>query len=807
MSFVRHQCVCCAMWCVIAASIGHAQSPPTLSADIAAQSLTQALAAFAQQTGLQLIYVSAIAEAQQSNGARAGVSLSEALTRLLDDTGLRFEFLNPRTVRIYAAPTVLPTAGAASRMAQPIAQRRASFRPSTLEEVVVTAMRREERADTVPISMVVWTQEAMEASGVKGMDEIGALTPGVEFDFDKIIGAAGYTSMIIRGVRDLHGTTTGVYIDDARVPAARGDTFLRSFPWAFDLDRVEVLRGPQGTMLGQGTLGGAVRFIMKQPSLTTFTGLARGEFSTTARGAASYETGGAAGGPLVTDVLGYRISGWYRTDGGYVDRVDPFTGATVEANSNRQWGKSGRAALTWAPTSGVDVTPSFDYESFSIRDTPVFYWPLSNAKAGKLRNGSLVQQPYQGSYYLASVKLHAGLRVADLSAVTSYFHRTDAVTVDWSDSHAAILLGDLRQSTFSQELRLSSADPSATLIWIAGAFYSAERTHEVTRVITALGDVGNENATLIDQSQLEGFGQIGLRMSQRFIASAGVRIGRSRYDALNEVPRFFHAEAAEAWVTPRYSLSYQADEHSLFYLTIAKGYRGGGIYPAVPCGGPDVFPSDTLWSYELGAKADAVGGRVHIEPSLFQIRWNNRQPGFFVASCRYVGQPGSVVSNGFELAAQVIVTERVKTTLALAYTDTHHTQTIKAGNAVIVLEGDPLDVSSPWNATAAVEYRFGLMRGITVNLRAEDIFRSSNSRPSWVDNPASVLYVPGMRPDPSTNVLDLRGIVHWPDFDLALFVNNALDLGPTLGQFGNPPSGLATTLRPRTVGISATRRF
>jgi len=133
-------------------------------------------------------------------------------------------------------------------------------------------------------------------------------------------------------------------------------------------------------------------------------------------------------------------------------------------------------------------------------------------------------------------------------------------TVDWSDyppvdySHAAIFARRLRQSTFSQELRLSSADPSATLIWIAGAFYSAERTHEVTRVITPLGDVGNENATLIDQSQLEGFGQIGLRMSQRFIASAGCALGARDMMPLNEVPRFFHAEAAEAWVTPRYSL-------------------------------------------------------------------------------------------------------------------------------------------------------------------------------------------------------------------------------------------------------------
>src|SRR5256885_17145194 len=107
-----------------------------------------------------------------------------------------FRSLNPRTVRIYAAPTVVPTAGAASRMAQPIAQRRASFRPSTLEEVVVTAMRREERADTVPISMVVWTAAEMDASGVKGMTEIGYLTPGVEFDFDTIV-SSGWRSNLV----------------------------------------------------------------------------------------------------------------------------------------------------------------------------------------------------------------------------------------------------------------------------------------------------------------------------------------------------------------------------------------------------------------------------------------------------------------------------------------------------------------------------------------------------------------------------------------------------------------------------------
>jgi outer membrane receptor protein involved in Fe transport len=101
----------------------------------------------------------------------------------------------------------------------------------------------------------------------------------------------------------------------------------------FDLDRVEILRGPQGTLLGDNTQGGAIRFITNPPSLTSFTNLARAEWAATARGDQRYEVGAAAGGPLRTNVLGFRVSGWYRSDGGYVDRIDPSSGALVTADS------------------------------------------------------------------------------------------------------------------------------------------------------------------------------------------------------------------------------------------------------------------------------------------------------------------------------------------------------------------------------------------------------------------------------------------------------------------------------------------
>jgi iron complex outermembrane receptor protein len=825
MTALRNSLLLCLVWSVLAASASGAPPVPLLSADIGPQPVAEALVAFGRQTGLQLIYVSTIADTQQSKGARAGVTVSEALAQLLDGTGLRFEFLNARTVRIYAPPPLRQTMSQVASASERHAPRRTAVPGVALEEVIVTATRREERADQVPISMAVWTQEAMEASGVKGMTEIGALTPGVEFDFDSVASPGLYTNLVVRGVTDRHGTTTGVYIDDTPVPAARGDTFGRSFPWAFDLDRVEVLRGPQGTLLGQGTLGGAVRFIMSQPSLTTRTGLARTEFSTTARGDVSYETGAAVGGPLVTDFLGFRVSGWYRRDGGFVDRVDPFTGATVDGNANGQLSKSVRAALTWAPTGTVSITPSLSYSSFSLHDSPSFFTALSNPKAGELKNPVLAQQPFSDLFSLASIKVNTSLGIADFNAIASYFHRTVADAIDWgpddpvSYTDAATLAVDLKQTMFSQEARLTSANPNAALTWIAGVFYSSARKREASGIVPTLGPVEDQSATVIKQTQLEGFGQIGLRITESLTANAGLRLGRTSFDAVSVALSTVRVGAAETAITPRFNFSYHTDADSLFYATVAKGYRSGGVYPVVAgCNpAPAVFPPDTLWSYEIGAKRNLFGGRVHVEPSAFHIQWSNEQPDtLFYVPCTSSAYRSTAASNGFDVAAQALVTERVKVDLAIAFTDAHYTQTLKVGEAVILHRGDALGtpplVPSPWNVRASIEYRFVLPSGVAVDMRAEDMFHGRNPGPFSTENPASPFYDPRSRPDPSTNVLNLRTGVRWSSFDLALFVNNALDSQPTLTRRPTNPydpaaAVVATTFRPRTVGLSGTWRF
>ena len=233
----------------------------------------------------------------------------------------------------------------------------------------------------------------MDAAGIKGISEIAAVTPGVEYDYDTQFGPGILTTLGIRGIKsDIGAPTTGVYIDDVPIQW-RQSRFGNAYPVTFDLTRVEVLRGPQGTLFGAGAEGGAVRFITTEPSMTEFTGLYRAEVSQTEYRGPSFETGAAAGGPIVDGRVALRISAWYRDDGGYVNRINPFTGATVDSEANRASSRALRAAVVFAPTESLRITPALSYQSVGRHDSPIFYPYLSNPSAGAFNNGKLLRQP------------------------------------------------------------------------------------------------------------------------------------------------------------------------------------------------------------------------------------------------------------------------------------------------------------------------------------------------------------------------------------------------------------------------------
>jgi len=313
----------------------------------------------------------------------------------------------------------------------------------------------------------------------------------------------------------------------------------------------------------------------------------------------------------------------------------------------------------------------------------------------------------------------------------------------------------------------------------------------------------------IEQTQVAGFGQITLKVTKRLSASAGVWIGHSKHDSVDEhsEPEAFASRAhiSDTGTAPRFELSWQADERNLVYLIIAKGYGSGGFHPE-----PLPYPPDTLWSYEIGSKHDLFDGRLRLETSVFHIDWNNggSPAGYNSNFAETQPIPGKAVSNGFGVTAQTLVGEHAKAALSVAYTDAHLAQALTLDDGKpFVHNGDSLPVS-PWNVTASVERDFHVGVDVTASVRAEDAFRSAVGR-TYLDNPDSPLYLPSPT-DSLVNVLNLRAAVTWPHFEAAAFLSNALGSQPV--QSGRSAGVVlvgpkAVTLVPRTLSVSGTWRF
>jgi iron complex outermembrane receptor protein len=883
---VRRVLVCCTLGALVSDWTGDAHADPTVvAAAIARQPISEALDEFARRTGLQLVYVSDIARSRMSPGAPAGLGPAETLARLLDGTGLTFEFLNDRTVRIVASGAAAPAAQSGPATAGRKLDRAVDAQPGKLEDVVVTGSRGDERLSQVPISIAAWTADAMESSGVKEFAALAALTPGVEFDTDTAVGPGILTNIAVRGVNDAGGrSTVRMFIDDAPVHSLQND-FGEVRPLLFDVDRVEILRGPQGALLGEGTESGAIRFVLRQPSLTTFSGETRAAIESTERGGASYEVGAAAGGPLVDEYLGFRASAWYRRNGGYVDHVDPLSGALIDARSNWSLSKAARLAVTYAPAKSVRITPSFSYQTVGVNDSPIFFVSLSDPGAGVLRNGKLLRQPSDDGFALASINASVALPFAELTSVTAYFRRAAGALVDYTNSYPNFFLSQfgavpvypvaydnaagfthrLTVNELTEELRVRSPGAEARLTWVAGFFYSNIRQRDLQTLVDSAVFFGesdvqfNPGATIdarMTESQIAAFGELDYRFWTHLGVDLGARVTRdetqqSKYDTglkaylAPSLPR----PQSGTQATPRAVVSYQQNEHSMYYISASEGYRRAGVDPPLPfpcaadLAAATPFPADTIWSYEAGAKGTLLGGRMHIDLSAYRMQWRSlHQLLLSRTSCFTIENAEAAAGKGFDLGVQAAVTDHLRADLAVAYAKAYFTQTTYfpsayGGQYFLVHEGDSIgtlpQVPSPWNVTAAVNYAVTLARGVTADFRVQDVLHSRNPGP-FSTRPASQScclqgqappYPPSPWPwsvendpraDPATNVVSARARFSRSSVDVTVYIDNALNSQPTLtrksegsynGFVFGPNLVYATTLRPRTLGLSVATRF
>jgi iron complex outermembrane recepter protein len=291
--------------------------------------------------------------------------------------------------------------------------------PQGLQEITVTATRHEEALSKVPISVTALTQETMDNLGIKDFQDVARFTPGVTID------TAGTNAISIRGISSSGGAgTTGIYIDDTPIQMrSLGFNPDDTLPKTFDLQRVEVLRGPQGTLFGAGAEGGAVRYILNQPSLSVADTYVRSELSYTEHGQANAELGIARGQPIVDGVFGIRASIWYRYDGGYINRVDPDTGATINHNVNYSNSIVGRLAAVWQPAGNLVITPSFLYQRQDKNDDST-YWPAySDPSKGHFNTATPERLGGPDEYYLPAIKAEFNLKDSQIIANASYYHR------------------------------------------------------------------------------------------------------------------------------------------------------------------------------------------------------------------------------------------------------------------------------------------------------------------------------------------------------------------------------------------------
>lgn len=509
-----------------------------------------------------------------------------------------------------------------------------------LQEVTVTATRQERSLSKVPLSIVASDQVMLDKQGVRSVEDLTRLTPSITFGQGGQYYGTGQTQISIRGVQSTSGVpTTGVYIDDTPIQSRTGvsPSLTNVYPKIFDLDRVEVLRGPQGTLFGTGSMGGAVRFITPDPVYVTPELYSRSEVNSTEQGDLGYEFGVAGGAPIVEDVLGFRASFWHQKEGGYLDRLDRVSKQVTDRDINSEESNVGRIALGWQATDDLTITPSVFFQRVRIDNTSLVEVATSDRDRNDYRNSLYATpQPHSDRFWLPALKVELGLGNATLISNTSYFTRKTATVSDDTSLNVALWTGfpdptlaytgstiptqfvanrattqnKTSQKGWTQEIRLQSSDPNQRFNWVAGAFYSNSTVRDAfdsdnpdllaminfgqgTDYPTLTDAIGTElyqglyvvtQRSRYDDVQKSVFAQADFEVVPSVKLTAGLRYTDATLEYENflagplygtDVGTLTTVKPSTKKATPKFGVSYQVDDDNLVYANAAKGVRGG----------------------------------------------------------------------------------------------------------------------------------------------------------------------------------------------------------------------------------------
>jgi outer membrane receptor protein involved in Fe transport len=722
----------------------------------------------------------------------------------------------------------------------------AAVNSEVIAEIVVTAQKRAQSLQDVPISVTALRGEELELRGAQGLSEFTRLVPGLAYvDFGPG-GQRNNRPLIIRGIdaggNEFASPAVGYYIDEA--PISIADTKL------FDLDRIEVLRGPQGTLYGVGTAGGTVKLITNQPKLSTFEAVAEATGLYTTHGDSGSRLNGMLNMPL-GDEAALRVSAYFRQEPGYIDSVEASAGApsyviantrqAAEENFNDQRVRGVRASLLFQPNGRVSITPSVYLQRNDIGGEPVH----APDAAGDLQIARETRTAQETDFQLYSLTAKFDLGFADLISVTSdqknLFEGTEDITdvvrevfafglppefAFVIESGVPFPIRDERTQT-TQELRLSSKE-GGRLQWLVGAFYQ-ERNSDLFQGsvipgiddMTALDIPGDVVAAFDDKLEIReyaGFGEVTFDLTPRLHATGGARYFNIEQETDTTTAGFFFAGGShqlkstkEDDVRPKFQLSFDATSDLMLYATASQGFRLGGVAAEVPdtpaCRAgleqlgvsfpvPTGYSADSIWNYEVGSKSSWLDRRLILNASVYYIeRTDIVQSTTIPGNCGFsvTQNAGKASSRGAELELSTQLLENLSFDLSVGYVKAQLDSTDPANPEAQA--GDRLLQIPEWTVSGAAEYRRPILVNTTGFVRAD--YQYIGDRPdNFVESDPGYLL-------PGYGTANLRIGVDREAWSAVLFVDNALDKRPRLSNwsFGHN-YGAFHTMQPRTYGIT-----
>jgi iron complex outermembrane recepter protein len=845
---LAHRLACSVLGTLLGLFSSPIRADTVLSVGIPAQAVDAALVQFAHQTGLQLVYESHITQARVSQGARAGVTASDALTALLGGTGLSFQFLNDRTVRIFRAEPDVSVAGSTDP-APRRAMHGAAPWSEALSEVVVTGTRYPEPMEyaasvqNIPAAVSMVSGERLEMQALERLTDYADYLPGMNATSG---GSVGGTALNLRGIETLmSAATVSFYLDD--VPMGPSGPFGSAFEYSldvlpYDLERLEVWRGPQGTLTGADSFGGLIKYVFKPASLSAFEARLAGDVDTI-HGAS--KPGGSVramvNAPIIEDRLALRISAYDDYTPGYIDNI--HTG-TKDVNVLRRYGA--HIATLWRPAESLAVTGSafwqridsashFDMNAAGVADLPGSgdaYLLKAVGTYGDLTDINAFLQPLKKNVDLYSVRVRWNRGSLEVTSVTGWSrtktHFENDLTEIFGASYPLLTGGaipagltrfdaDQDLDKFSEELRLSAA-MGTHILWRVGAFYTYESGtfnqalrafdnayQPISFFAPALSFFTGSN-TFKERAV---FGDLTWRAGEHVDLTGGVRfahndqattyISGGSVGEVDDVPGASSEGVATWMATAQYRVSPQV----MLYARAATGSQPGNPNGFL-AGIPPAVGAESLTNYETGLKADLLEHRALMNLTVFHMDWKDVQINVPNGGLNFTANVGNAVSQGLELESSYTPVGGLALGYNAAYTQAEFTRVLP--EVQYILTGYQLPNTPKWSMSLTVDYGWSLPSDWQAH--AGGGFR-------WIDQQWSLVVQSrslGGGPSyelPSYSVIDLNAAVAKGRLKLRAFVRNLTDRRASLQTVAESPSSppIYKILQPRTLGIGLDYSF